>query len=383
MEWRSASAAAALLVLAGCGFTDSTDPARTTDASGPAFAMTSAAVGAVYVLSNEASGNAVLAFPRFANGTLGAPAAYPTGGLGSGGGLGSQGALVLSDGNRWLIGVDAGSSEVSVFRVLVGGLTLTDRQASGGSFPISVTIRGDIVYVLNAGDDGNITGFRLSPSGTLAPLAGSTRPLSGTGTGPAQVEFSPNGRLLVVTEKATNLILTYRVAPGGLTSGPMIHPSVGATPFGFAFAGHDRLIVSEAFGGAPDASAMSSYRLIDGVPSVVSASVGTTETAACWVVVTNNRRFAYTTNTGSGSITGYLIEPDGQLVILSPDGVTASTGPGSSPLDADLSIDSRFLYVLNGGTNEVGAFQLGVRGRLFPIAAASGLPASAVGLASF
>ena len=46
--------------------------------------------GAVYVLSNQVDGNAVIAFPRSADGTLAAPTPFTTGGTGTGGGLGSQ-----------------------------------------------------------------------------------------------------------------------------------------------------------------------------------------------------------------------------------------------------------------------------------------------------
>ena len=53
--------------------------------------------------------------------------------------------------------------------------------------------------------------------------------------GPAQVEFSPRGNLLVVTEKMTNKIDTYTVGRRGLAEGPMVHNSVGITPFGFEF----------------------------------------------------------------------------------------------------------------------------------------------------
>jgi 6-phosphogluconolactonase (cycloisomerase 2 family) len=111
-----------------------------------------------------------------------------------------------------------------------------------------------------------------------------------------------------VTEKNTNLIDVFAVGNGGFTSAPVFNPSAGQTPFGFAFNQQGVLIVSEAFGGAVDASAVSSYTLgINGTLSLVSASVPTTETAACWVAVTNNGKFAFASNTGSASVTGYQV----------------------------------------------------------------------------
>ena len=102
----------------------------------------------------------------------------PTGGMGTGGGLGNAGALALSENGQWLIAVNAGSNDVSVFRVLGDKLQLTDRAGSGGLMPISVTIDRHIVYVLNDGGTANISGFILDPAGKLHSIAGSTRALS-------------------------------------------------------------------------------------------------------------------------------------------------------------------------------------------------------------
>jgi len=341
--------------------------------------------GSLYVMTNAPGGNAILAFDRAANGTLQPAGTYLTGGLGTGAGLGSQGSLVLSRNERWLLAVNAGSDDVSVFAVGPGGLRLADTEASGGDQPISVTINGSLVYVLNAGGAGNIAGFSLSAEGQLTPLDGSTQPLSnggaGAAPGPAQVEFSPEGGSLVVTEKASNLILTYALGQNGRAQAPVVHPSAGTTPFGFAFAKQGTLVVSEAFGGAPNASAASSYRLSGSGLALVSASAPTHQTAACWLVVTANGRYAYTTNAGSGSVSGYAVGPDGQLTLLDADGQTGLTGPGSGPADAALSRNSQFLYVLAGGSHQVVAFQIQADGGLSHLGQVS-VPAGTVGLAA-
>ena len=187
---------------------------------------------------------------------------------------------------------------------------LEDVASSRGVRPISVTSHGRLVYVLNAGGGAtpaNIAGFWRF-GGDLIPLPGSSRPLSAALPDPAQVEFSPDGRRLVVTEKGTNRIVTYAVGFLGYAGAPQVSPSAGQTPFGFAFAGRRHLIVSEAFGGAPDASVLSSYALgPGGGVTPIDPNVATTETAACWVVVTGNGRYAYTTNTGSASVSGYAV----------------------------------------------------------------------------
>ncbi len=331
--------------------------------------------GAVYVESNAASGNAVLVFARSADGTLTAAGSHPTGGTGTGAGLGSAGAVAVTVGGQWLLAVNAGSNDVSVFRVTAGGLDLTDRVASGGTQPISVTVSGSLVYVLNAGGTGNISGFRLSTAGRLSPLAGSTRSLGGAAVQPAQVSFSPDGEVLVVTEKATNAIATYTVGSDGLASAPMLHASSGATPFGFAFA-HRTLVVSEA-----GPSAASSYRVGgDGSLNLVTGSLGTNQVAACWVATTPNGRFAYTINAGSASVTGYAVGSDGALTRLDASGQTGLAPAGSHPIDADFSRNGRYLYVLAENANDITVFAAAADGSLTHVQDMAGVPASAAGL---
>jgi len=341
---------------------------------------------AVYTLTNASSGNAVLVFTRDDDGSLGFAARVATGGLGTGVGLGSQGALAISENDRWLFAVNPGSDDVSVFAVNRNGLQLTDRVPSGGRHPISLTVHEHLLYVLNAGGafgaSDNISGFVLKKGGKLSPLVGSIRPLSSNSTDPAQVRFTEDGETIVVTEKGTNLIDTFTVGEDGLTEGPTPHQSAGATPFGFAFGKRNHVFVSEAFSGAANASAVSSYRLLDDDSALetISASVPTHQTAACWVAVTRDGRFAYASNTGSGSISGYSIAFDGSLRLLTVDGRTAETGKG--PIDMALSADSRILFVLNSGDHSISAFEVERNGKLNPVVGVNSLPSSANGLAA-
>lgn len=335
------------------------------------------AAGAVYTMTNSPSGNEVLIFHRSADGSLAPAGSASTGGLGTGGGLGNQGALALADSGRWLLAVNAGSSELSLFAVTPDGLRLSDRTASGGDRPVSVTVRGRLAYVLNAGVNNNISGFWIEPGGTLMPLPGSQRPLSGDNVGAAEIQFSPDGDFLLVTERLTNRIDTYQVDAAGYAQGPNVHASSGITPFGFSFGLRNQVFVSEAFGGAADASAVSSYQVESGGLRVISPSAPTTETAACWLAVTKNGRFAYAANAGSGTVTGYRIAPDGRIELLNADGVTAASGP--NPVDLAVSGDSRYLYVLNRG-GAIGGFRIEGSGALAPAGQAA-VPAGVNGIA--
>jgi 6-phosphogluconolactonase len=340
--------------------------------------------GAVYVLGNDASGNAVLAFERGADGSLQAAGEFDTGGLGSGAGLGGQGALVLSANGRWLFAVNAGSNQISVFAVRPNGLKLVDVADSGGETPISLALKDRTLYVLNAGGSGNITGFSVGTNGQLQALPGSTQPLSnggvGAAPGPAQVSFSPKGDVLVVTEKGTNTIDVYAVGGSGAAGPPVTYPSAGETPFGFAFSRQGTLVVSDAFGGAADASALSSYRIEDGKLVNISAAVPTNQTAACWVVISGNGKYAYTTNAGSGSISSYRIERNGAIGLQ--ESRAGDTGAGSAPIDMAFSHNSQFLYALNSGSHTVAAFEAHGDGSLTSVGSVV-IPASASGIAAW
>jgi 6-phosphogluconolactonase (cycloisomerase 2 family) len=336
-------------------------------------------------MTNATGGNSVLVFNRLPDDTLQRPTEFATGGLGTGGSLGNQSGLILDPSNRWLYAVNAGSHEISVFRITATGLQRRQTISSGGFRPISLAIYENLLYVLNAGGNvgqsDNVTGFRVGSSGTLAPLPGSTRSLSEAVTDPAQVAFTLDGTMVVVTEKATDRILTYRVQSNGRLSAPTTNDSAGATPFGFAFGKRGQLFVSEAFDGAPNASAVSSYTISPtGALRVISASVDTTQTAACWVVISNDGRFAYATNTGSGSISHYEINFQGGLGLV--DGIAGETGgAGSGPLDLALTNNGRFLYALARLGGSIEAFRVNLLGNLTPIQSVD-VPTSANGLAA-
>ena len=359
---------------------DVESPSASALATAPSFALASGdGAGAVFVLTNAIGGNAVLVFPRSGDGSLGAPVSHSTGGLGTGGGLGNQGAVVLTDDGRLLYAVNAGSDEISAFRATGAALTHLGNVPSGGDQPISIAVHGTLLYALNDGASPNVSGFRIDPDGQLSPIPGSTRGLSGAAVpDAAQLGFSPDGSRLVVTEKATNLLTTYTVQGDGTLSAPTAQTAAGPTPFGFAFDKRGTLIVSEAFGGAPDASVLSSYRPSGAGWAPVSPLTATMETAACWVVVTPNGRFAFETNTGSNTVSAFQIGQDGSLTLLDADGIAATTGAG--PIDMDVSVNGRFLYTLNGAGGSISAFRIEADGDLDPLGATPGLPAGANGL---
>lgn len=338
--------------------------------------------GKVFTSTNAVAGNEVLVFGADADGGLALRQRIATQGSGTGGGLGSQDALRLSGCGRWLFVVNAGSHSISTFRVGARALRLMSVANSGGLAPTSVTEDGGLVYVLNTGGSGNVAGFG-NLRGRLVPIAGSVRGLSAAGgTAPAQVGITEEGDTVVVAERATNLLVTYRVMGDGSLGAAQINASAGMTPFGFAFDKRGTLLVSEAFGGATNASTLSSYRFADAAPqtpAVVSAVVGTQQTAACWVAITPNGRWAYATNTGSGSVSLYRIAPDGRIALVQS---VAAFVAGSGPLDASVSANGRLLHVLQGPLRSIASYRIASDGTLTAAGGASGLPAGSAGMAA-
>src|SRR5438105_3811328 len=364
------------------------------------------AAGHVYVLNNDLVGpNSITVFARAADGTLTRQGVTAIGGTGSVLAFadGTQGSLIRTpDGSR-LFAVDAGSDEISVIDAENGHLSPVGVFKSGGSGPVSLTFQGGLLYVLNAANANpavaaNVTGFRVGDDGHLSPIAGSTRALSAPHPNPAEVLLSPDGRQLLVSAKGTNLIDIYRVGDDGSLRSPTSVRSIGDIPFGMAFVPGDddhrrELVVSDAAGGPNFTGAATAYRLLTADLRLINGPVPDHQIAPCWMVVTRNGRFAYTSNADSFSISGYRIGNDGVISLLNPsDGVTATTPRDTFPIEESLSRNSRFLYVLDSrlllpagpGPATLSGFRIEADGRLTPVIdpASFSLPFSAIGQAA-
>jgi 6-phosphogluconolactonase len=336
--------------------------------------------GAVYTMTNAADGNQVVFFERGADGLLTLVAAVPTNGLGSGAGpdrggldsLESQGSIVLTEDNRWLLAVNAGSNEISVFRIGWDGPVLVNKVGSGGEFPVSVTVFHGLVYVLNAGGTPNITGFYMADQGQLIFLSNSTRNLGSGGF--AQVGFDPHGDNLVVTDRDENEILVFPLDSNGRpATQPVTSMSSGDGPFGFTFDERGHLLVSEA-----GSSAASSYAINhDGSLQVISPSVENGQGAACWIA-RNRRGYVFTANTGGQNLSVYEEQKsNGQL-----DLIDATAAFGNRPIDMGVSVNGRFLYALDPASETIDMFEIESDGTLTDLGTvAGGLSIFAQGIA--
>ncbi|MEJ7630410.1 MAG: beta-propeller fold lactonase family protein [Nocardioidaceae bacterium] len=349
--------------------------------------------GAAFAMTNVVGDNRIVTYSRAGDGTLTRLGSISTRGSGIGTDLDTQGGLRLSADHRFLYAVNAGSDNVTVFAVDGAQLTFLQKVYAGDE-PNSLTLHGNLLYVLDGSVAGNgILGFTVSSGGRLTVLPHSARLLSSPIAVPGQIEFSPGGRLLLVTEKTTNVLMTpsnaidaFRVRSDGLTSSiPKRDRSAGIRPFSLAFRSDGRLVVAESFNAAPGSSAVSSYQVAgDGELTVLDASIGNGQTDTCWIVLTDDGRYAFTANFGSGTISSYSFSLSGDLGLIK--GNAASLGADSQPVDLALSDNSHYLYLLLRGAGAVAAFEIGFGGNLKPLGVVSGaLPVAdgASGLAAY
>jgi 6-phosphogluconolactonase len=331
----------------------------------------------VYTESNQSSaagGNSVLAYSVDSGGTLTAVGSFATGGDGTGAGLGSQGAVTLSDGGHALLVVNAGSNTVSYLRILSNGsLWLVDAAPSGGADPVSVTASGRRVEVLNQGSN-TVAGLLLTGH-ALVPSSHPAVSLSSTAATPEQVGFTPSGAHVVVTEKVSSSIDTFNVASDGRLTGLRHTISTGSAPYGFGFSAGGEAIVSDAGGGAGGVSAATSYRVgAAGVLHPIS-EVGESQAAACWLVVNGAGNRAYLANAASGTVSSFIIGHNGRLNLRSAVAATV----GAHPIDE--VVGGGWFFVLT--TTAIASAPVTAAGDLGAVneSAASGLAAAASGLA--
>lgn len=371
--------------------------------------------GAVFSMSNAIQGNVVVAYSRAPDGTLTEAGRFPTDGTGSGGFEDTANGMILGNArgesapnnligaSELLFVTNAGSNSITVFRVEKDGLEIVEVQPSGGEKPVSVTVNKGLLYVLHSGElvDGlvppncttgmlpSVTGFRVSNDGQLTPIHGSTRELSGDPfSGCSQVSFNPRGDVLVVTERTARIpsqapgdegvINTFVVNADGTLGTHRVIDATGEGPFGFTFTKTGALLTTEQFDGplGPSEGAAAGYTVnSDGTLTPTSPSVRNGGTDTCWLVVSDNGQYGFTTSffepnnpaapfpesqRNGSRISSYQVSADGALELL--EAVAFDAQQGAS--DMSFSRNSQYLYQLNSFRGTINAFAVGSDGSL-------------------
>jgi 6-phosphogluconolactonase len=338
-----------------------------------------ASAGAVYVQTNAAP-NEVIAFRRATDGSLDLIGSVATGGEGDGSPhLQSQGSVTLTGDGQYLLVTNAASDDLSVFSVAADGSIELLERVPTGSTPRSAAESEGLVVVLNTGEPG-LASFRLDAEG-IARVEGGDQPLDTSDADPAQVAFSPDGSMVVITERATDSIVTYELTDEGTFGASSEVASEGQTPYGFAFTSGGTLVVTEAFGAQKGAAAASSYAIEDGSLAARTSSVGNGRSEICWAVVTPDDRFAFTTNFADGAVSRYAISSDGTLSLEDATaGIAVDGMPGLR--DEDITSDGRYLYAIDADGGRIYGWLVEAEGALEPVGSWDELPETVAGLAA-
>jgi 6-phosphogluconolactonase len=285
-------------------------------------------------------------------------------------------------------------------------------------------VHGNLLYVLN-GVSGSISGFTFDSNGKLTPIAGTTRNLSVSGANgvAADIGFTPNGKWLFVTMRylpltpGTNgqpgLIDAFHVRANGSIGLANQQTAATPTPFGFRFTKSGTMVdtsagrVTTTNGMAPPLGdgtqingSLQTYTVDANGKLTPISNAASGGRAACWVVLTNNDKYAFVTNTlsataahpapgapigtGQSGLARYSVASNGSLTFLG----NVNTGPGT-PSDLGLSPDGKYLYMADPTQglfpfgSHVEAYKVGSDGSLTlvgatPMTAAPGLSGMAV-----
>src|ERR671934_207242 len=228
-----------------------------------------------------------------------------------------------------------------------------------------------------AGATGTLQGFRIAGD-KLQPIPGSSRDLGLANTtppnfltAPGQVGFTPDGRQLLVTTKAsTSSIDVFQVGSDGrLSAAPVVNPGATPVPFAFTFSPDGRLVA-----GGAGASSVTTYAIQADGTLTPPKSQSDGQVALCWIQRIGS--FYFVANTGSNTLSSFTVGSDGQPSLLAAVAATTHAGP------IDLASSGDFLYAETGVLGTVDEFQVGGDGTLTPLGSVTGLPAGIEGIAA-
>ena len=322
--------------------------------------------GAVFLMTNNNSGNQILEFGRKADGSLVQVGKTDTRGRGTGGTtdpLGSQNSLLLTQDAGFLLAVNAASGTVSSFQVDGEKLHLVDVASSGGGFPNAIAQWGDLVYVLNAAGNSSVVGFHLE-DGKLTRIPGAIGYLSTALAGGSSVTFNADGKVLLVAERTTGKIDSFPVNDDGTLGAATVASYPGI--FDFAIAPGSELLI--AVGGPTITS-----NAVEDNATLTNIATTNIFAGACWVVVTPTG-YVYGSTGGADVIDGYSLSPSGALTAIGTG--EAATVLNGTPLDLALSSDGKYLYSLNSGTGTIGVWSINPSTGVLTAKSPASLPAA-------
>ncbi|KAF7316834.1 hypothetical protein HMN09_00416700 [Mycena chlorophos] len=354
-------------------------------------AWSSSLAGAAYFMTNEPSGNYIVAGSIESNGKLSLTAAYESYAVGAHGlpnpsgadALFSQGSMAVSQTAGLLAVVNAGSNTVSVFNIdkenPVSLTPVTAPVGSSGDFPQSVAFNaaGTAFCTLNGGSFSSVSCFAVNTkNNTITSIANSVRPLGLNQTTPptgppnaaSQILFSTDSKQLYVTVKGNpptpGYMAVWDVAADGSLSESATHvtpPSGGALPFSITpLPGKDALLVTDP------ALGFDIFDLTKGLSAGVVGGNSTSFTipgqaAICWSQYSTETGNAYIIDAGTAIVSEINVNSHLTPSIVKQYNLTGAMGTIDSSIATVNKKD--YLYVLAALSTEIKVLSLNGAGK--------------------
>jgi 6-phosphogluconolactonase (cycloisomerase 2 family) len=317
----------------------------------------------IWLETNSTAGNSILAFKNDGSGSPTFVGSTPAGGIGVFDGTFALGPfdsdqnLITNPEGTLLFAVNSGSNSIAVFHITPEGLQAVDGSpfASGGSDPVSLGLKGDILVVVNKDQDPaqnanlvqpNYTAFRVWPNGQLTAVEHSTVSVA-YGSSPSQALVASRGPFVFGADFLGGLLQSFYLDPQGrlhqnlpqaLPTSLFTGQTVGHEPLGMRTHPHLPILYVDIVG----LSEVAVYKYSGfGIPSFVTA-VPDSGKAPCWAVVNHAGTRLYLTNTGDNSIEVYdLAEPLNPVDIQHFVMANTTGAPFSTVIDSS----GQWLYV--------------------------------------
>jgi 6-phosphogluconolactonase (cycloisomerase 2 family) len=374
-----------------------------------------AAGGNLYMQTNEVA-NAIIHYHWSANGALAEVERVATGGAGSGelspiyhtkrpNDFEGAGSVILTPDRRFLFVTNGGDNSVSSFAVdREGRLTLVDRRETGntqngGAKSMAYDPSSRTLFVVHTFGPDHLRLMSVDGEGKLTPRPErySVNTIDWPNRVPTMAVLSPDGKLLFVgttfdelpTRKnpdgslilwipqkdgalhviASNApdpdgIVVFPVGEDGALGAPSFHDARGASPFYIAFLHNrpDTFVVGYAVGnGVSIGEVEANGKITVSAPVTLDTSAGR-PSELCWLAVSPNDRWVFTTNFGYSDISSYRIN-DNVLSIAKDPASPKVPGDGtfraidgvvsSGPSDSWISPDGAYVYQIYGNASKL------------------------------
>jgi 6-phosphogluconolactonase (cycloisomerase 2 family) len=372
--------------------------------------------GHLYMQTNEAR-NAIVHYRWSASGTLTEMERVPTGGAGSGelspiyhtnrpNDFEGAGSVILTPDRRFLFTTNAGDNSVSSFAVSEDGeLTLVDTKrtgnaTSGGAKSLAYAPSSRTLYVLHTFGPDHIRLMSVDGEGKLTPRPEkySVNTMDWNNRVPTMAVLSPDGKFLFVGTAFDELpsrknpdgslilwiprgpngalhviasnapdpdgIVVFPVGEDAALREPSFYDARGASPFYIAFL-HNRpdtfLVGYAVSNGVSIGRVDANGKIAVSAPVTLDTSAGS-PSELCWLAVSPDDRWVFTTNFGYSDISSYHI--DGNLLSIAKDPASPKVrGDGtfraidgvvsSGPSDSWLTPDGAYLYQIYGNASKL------------------------------